>query len=243
MRNPVRWLCLLLALGVAITNAGPAPQPVNLTVNIDQPGAQIDPIFYGLMTEEINFSYDGGLYAELIRNRTFKENAQDPIHWSVVKYGGADGSISLDNSPVPGTALTAALKLDATSISGNQRVGVANEGYWGIPVKPNTTYHASFYARAGDNFKGPLTVAIESNDGSTVFAKADVSQVSSDWKKYTATLKTGKATPSVTNRFVISTGTPGTVWFSLVSLFPPTYKNRANGNRVDLMQLLADLKP
>src|SRR5437763_15631675 len=110
------------------------------------------------MTEEINCSDDGGLYAELIRNRTFKENAQSPIHWSVVKYGGADGSISLDNSTVPGTALTAALKLDATSISGNQRVGVANEGYWGITVKKNTTYNVSFYARAVDNFKGTLAV-------------------------------------------------------------------------------------
>ena len=50
-------------------------------------------------------------------------------------------------------------------------------------------------------------------------------------------------TPSTTNRFVISTGTPGTVWFSLVSLFPPTYKNRPNGNRVDIMELLAGMKP
>ncbi|HEY2381394.1 MAG TPA: hypothetical protein VGK48_09485, partial [Terriglobia bacterium] len=47
-------------------------RPVRLTVNVDQPGARIDPIFYGLMTEEINFSYDGGLYGELIRNRTFR---------------------------------------------------------------------------------------------------------------------------------------------------------------------------
>jgi len=220
-----------------------AQQSVTLTVTVDRPGAKIDPIFYGLMNEEINFSYDGGLYAELIRNRTFRDNAQTAVNWSVAKYNGGDGSIALDKDPVPNTALNVALKLDASSITGTQRVGVANEGYWGIPVKPDTTYRASFYAKASANFKGALTVAIESNDGKTVFAKADVAQIGSGWKKYTATLKTGKVAPSSSTRFVISTGSPGTIWFSFVSLFPPTYKNRPNGMRPDIMQLLAEMKP
>src|SRR5499427_2529419 len=81
-------------------------QPVTLTIRANQPGAKIDPIFYGLMNEEINFSYDGGLYAELIRNRTFRDNAQTPVNWSVAKYNGGDGSIELENNPVPETALT-----------------------------------------------------------------------------------------------------------------------------------------
>ena len=59
---------LILELGHVVR----AQQPMTVTVRVDQPGARIDPIFYGLMTEEINFSYDGGLYAELIRNRTFE---------------------------------------------------------------------------------------------------------------------------------------------------------------------------
>lgn len=220
-----------------------AQQPVTLTVRVDQPGVKIDPIFYGIMTEEINFAYDGGLYAELIRNRTFRDNAQNPVNWSVAKYAGGEGAIMLEDDAVPDTALTKALKLDATTIKAGQRVGVANEGFWGIPVKPNTTYRASFYAKANGGFRGPLRLTIESNDGQTVAAKADVSGISQQWKKYTATLKTGKATPSTTNRFVISTGTPGTISFSLVSLFPPTYKNRPNGNRIDLMEKLVAMKP
>src|SRR5262245_62047552 len=120
-----------------------AQRPLTLTVRVDQPGPKIDPIFYGLMTEEINFSYDGGLYAELIRNRSFRDDAQNPVHWTVVKYGAGDASIALENSPVPNTALTTALKFDAGSLAAGQRVGIANEGYWGIPVKPNTTYRAS----------------------------------------------------------------------------------------------------
>jgi alpha-N-arabinofuranosidase len=216
-----------------------APQTVRLVVNADQPGAKIDPIFYGLMTEEINFSYDGGLYAELIRNRTFRDDPKGPVHWSAV--GG--GSIALENNPVPETALTTALKLDAGSIKAGERAGIANEGYWGIPVKPDTTYRASFYAKSSAEFKGPLNVAIESDDGATVFAKAEVAKISTEWRKYTVALKTAKAAPSTTNRFVISAGNPGTLWFSLVSLFPPTYKNRPNGNRTDIMELLAGLKP
>ena len=221
-----------------------AQQPVTtITVRADQPGVKIDPLFYGLMTEEINYAYDGGLYAELIRNRTFRDNAQTPVNWSVVKYSGGEATIALEDNPVPGTALTKALKLDASLLAGGQRVGVANEGFWGIPVKSDTTYRASFYAKAGASFKGPLTVAIESNDGQTVFAKADVSGITQEWKKYNATLKTGKVTPSITNRFVISTGTPGAISFSLVSLFPPTYKNRPNGNRIDIMEKLVAMKP
>src|SRR5436853_7778191 len=90
MRNVLQHLVAALVLAVVALPAGrtltPVPQPVTLTVTVDQTGAKIDPIFYGLMTEEINFSYDGGLYAELIRNRTFRENPQNPVHWSVVKY-------------------------------------------------------------------------------------------------------------------------------------------------------------
>src|SRR5947207_2890752 len=101
--------------------------PVTLTVNVDRPGAKIDPIFYGLMNEEINFSYDGGLYAELIRNRTFRDNPQTAVNWSVAKYNGGDGSIALDNDPVPNTAPNIPLKPDAGSISGTQRVVAATD--------------------------------------------------------------------------------------------------------------------
>src|ERR1700736_4059892 len=68
---------------------------VRLTVHVDQPGAKISPLLYGLMTEEINYSYDGGLYAELVRNRSFKEDAKDPVHWQLVQEHGGTGSMAL----------------------------------------------------------------------------------------------------------------------------------------------------
>ena len=220
-----------------------AQQPVTLTVRADRPGVRIDPMFYGLMTEEINFSYDGGLYAELIRNRTFRDDAASPAHWSVVQDGGARATIALAQDPVPGTALTTALALNALSASSTQRAGIANEGYWGIPVKPDTTYRVSFWAKAAEGFRGTVTASIESNDGRMTWASRAAGRPTGTWKKFETTLKTGRLTPSTANRFVLSTTTPGTVSFSMVSLFPPTYKNRPNGNRVDLMELLAGMKP
>lgn len=234
-------LVLVVLLPVLAVPRLGAQQPVTLTVNVDRPGVRIPADFYGLMTEEINFSYDGGLYAELIRNRTFRDDPAQPVHWSVAKDGG-EGTIALEHAPVPATMLTTALKLDVPATS-TGRVGVANEGFWGIPVKANTSYRLSFWAKAAKADQGPLTASIESSDGRTTWARAEVGRIGTRWKKYTATLRTGTAVPSVTNRFVIATRTPGTTWFSLVSLFPPTYKDRPNGNRVDIMELLAAMKP
>ena len=212
----------------------------SLTVQVNEAGPSISPLLYGLMFEDISHSGDGGIYAELIRNRILMDNASAPDYWSLVTSSGAAGMIALDmTNPVNTVALTTSLKLQITTVASGQRVGVANAGYWGIPVRPNTTYQASFYAIASADFSGPLTVTIESNDGSTVYAHAKVSAISTTWDQYSVTLTTGNVTPSSTNRFVISASHTGTVWFTLVSLFPPTWANHTNGLRPDLMQLFA----
>ena len=242
--NPTLRLALLLAMTGALATVSPAqgettnPIPT-LQIKADQVVAKVSPMLYGLMTEEINYSYEGGLYGELIRNRTFKANPTNAVFWSAV--GG--GSISLDANAPLNAALNVSLKLDATQAAKNAPAGIANGGYWGIPVKPKTAYHASFYARAADGFTGPLTVSLQSADGKTVFAGAAIPAPTGDWKKYEVTLTTKKVKPSKDNRLVITTTAPGTIWFNQVSLFPPTFANRANGNRPDLMQLMADMNP
>jgi alpha-N-arabinofuranosidase len=222
---------------------GQPPSTAVLQIKAGQPTAHVSPTLYGLMTEEINYSYDGGLYAELIRNRSFKEDAKDPLHWQLVEERGGTGSMALDPSQPFNDAIPVSLKLTVTQASGNQRVGIANEGFWGIPVRPNTRYRASFYAKASPGFNGPLTVSIASGDGATVYAGARVPRIAGAWRKYEVALTTGKAAPSTANRLVVSAGAPGTVWFGQVSLFPPTFNNRPNGNRKDIMQLLAGMKP
>jgi len=239
-------LCVSLGLPTA-SHAQPAAA-VEIQIKADQVASHVSPMLYGLMTEEINYSYDGGLYGELVRNRNFKEDAKDAVHWQLVEEHGGAGSTSLDAGQPFNDAIPASLKLTVTQASGNQRVGIANDGFWGIPVRPNTPYRASFYAKAAAGFTGPLTVAIVGNDGVTVHASAEVARITPDWKKYDVTLTTGKGTtgkagPSAENRLVISTGKTGAVWFNMVSLFPPTFNNRPTGNRKDIMQLLADMKP
>jgi len=130
-----------------------------------------------------------------------------------------------------------------TQASKGHAAGVANEGYWGIPVKPDTRYHASFYAKAAPGFGGPVTVSIQSNDGTTTFASGTVSGLGTAWKQYEVTLQTGRVTPTTAARYVLTVERPGTVWFSFASLFPPTFNNQPNGFRPDIMQMMVDMKP
>jgi alpha-N-arabinofuranosidase len=241
-------LALFAALSFPASGA-PSDSPVPLssrpTLRIDagQVTARVSPAFYGLMTEEINHSYDGGLYAELIQNRTFQDNADKPAHWSLIQ-AGTSAWFGLDPDHPLNGVLKTSLKLDAEGASPGSRVGIANDGFWGIPVRPDTTYRVSFYARTDGAPAGPLAASIESNDGTRTFARAVVSGIGEGWQRFSATLRTaGDAPVSSANRFVLSTETPGTIWFNLVSLFPPTLNDRPNGNRIDLMEFMAGMKP
>jgi alpha-N-arabinofuranosidase len=191
------------------------------------------------MTEEINYSYEGGLYGELIRNRAFKANPTNAVFWKTV---GA-GKISLAAATPLNDALNVSLQLDAGAASNNSPAGFANGGYWGIPVKPKTKYHVSFFAKAAAGFTGPLAVSLESVDGKTVLAAEKISGLTGDWKKFDLDLKSRNLPATKDTVFKITTAAPGTIWFQNVSLFPPTYKDRVNGNRPDISKLLADMNP
>ncbi len=234
---------MIWGTAVAMAAAQPAGQVPMLEIKADQVKAKVSPMLYGLMTEEINYCYDGGLYAELIVNRIFKENARRPVYWRLEQIGGGTGSMGLDANQPMNQALTVSLKLNVTQVSEKQRVGVSNEGFWGIPIRPNTKYRATLWAKGGAGFTGPLTLALVSNDTSTVYAQAEIAEITDKYRKYEATLTTGNVAATKEARFHIWAGSKGTVWFSLVSLFPPTYKDRPNGLRPDIMQLLADMKP
>ena len=280
-------LVFLFIVEIEMLASAQTPAPISvLQIKADEVTGKVSPMLYGLMTEEINYSYEGGLYGELVRNRTFKADAiqqpinstnYDPAIYYPVKiavtnapkfWSAMNGSISLDTNMPLNSALNVSLRLDISKATKDSPAGIVNDGYWGIPVRPNTTYRVSFYAKA-KHFNGPLTVSlvhvVDSNNVSvqtlpefhvllgevTVpVASATVSKISGDWKKYEVELTTGgNVRPSKENKLVISTtksGTlfgHGTIWFQQVSLFPPTYNNRANGNRPDIMQLLADMQP
>jgi alpha-N-arabinofuranosidase len=243
MEMKTRTIVPILTALLAACALAQAPSTPVLKIDAAKPGPAVS-LRYGLMTEEINFSYDGGLYAELVRNRAFKEDAKEPVHWSLVQEAGAAASMSLDPAQPLNAAVATSLKLTIAQAGGKQRAGIANEGFWGIPVRPGTRYRASFYAKASAEFKGPITLQLVSDDGATVHSSARIPVLTGDWKKYQAVLTTtAKSTPSAKNKLVLSAASKGTVWFSMVSLFPPTFNNRPNGNRPDIMRILADFKP
>lgn len=203
--------------------------PARITLDLDKPGVAVSPMLYGHMTEEINYSYDGGLYGELIRNRAFRNDPQRPASWSAV---GEGAEIALDRSGGPTPSLPVSLRVKG---------GAANEGFWGIPIRPGARYRLSFWAKADK--EGPVVASLQSGDGATVYAQATVNSVGNPWRKFEATLTPPSGTlPTKDARLVLQTGNR-TTWLSLVSLFPPTYKDRPNGLRPDLMRMLVDMKP
>jgi len=238
-----------LLIGLTSYGADTIPSPAaaltpTITVEAGKLNGNVSPLLYGLMTEEINHCYDGGLYAELVQNRAFLDDPKSPVHWSAASPNRASTTIQLDEKQALNSALPVSLRLDAPSASKTQPAGIANDGYWGIPVYSETTYRASFYAKAAPGFTGKINVSIQSQDGATVYAQGEAGEGTQEgWKRYEVVLHTGKVGANIKGRYVLSIQQPGTVWFSLVSLFPPTWKDRPNGLRKDLMQMLVDMKP
>ncbi|MDQ6678485.1 MAG: alpha-N-arabinofuranosidase, partial [Acidobacteriota bacterium] len=235
-------LLITLAFQLSLLQGQTANTAV-IQIDAGHPAARVSPMLYGIMTEEINYSFDGGIYGELVRNRNFKEDPATPVHWQLIQEHGGTGSMSLDTAEPFNAAIPVSLKLTVSQANKKGRVGIANQGFWGIPVEPNTRYQASFYAKASPDFAGPINISIVSNEGTTVLASAHIAKVTGGWRRYQAVLSTGNVSPSAENHLLLSTGARGTVWFSMVSLFPPTWHNRPNGNREDLMKLLAEMKP
>ena len=128
----------LLALGLLL--AAPLPRAATPIITIDAtaPAGKVSPLLIGLMTEEINHSYDGGPYAELIRNRAFLDDAAAPVHWSAIHGDGAAVTMTLDRSQPLGAAVATSARVEVTHASAGHAAGIANEGYWGIPVHANT---------------------------------------------------------------------------------------------------------
>src|ERR1700690_4170999 len=156
MKNRPVLLSLLVALTVPMTLAAQGP---SLAVQVDKPTAKVSPMLYGLMTEEINFSYDGGLYAEQVRDRTIGRGWEALEHWTVVQRGASAAKVAVDENDGPSEALKRSLKLTVTSATEAGPAGLQNDGYWGIVARPRSTYSGSFYAKT-DSAGVPVTVSL-----------------------------------------------------------------------------------
>ena len=211
---------------------------VDLTVN-NSGGSPASPLQYGLIFEDINHSGDGGIYAELVQNRAF-QNATIP------PWNGVNGaSLALATSNPLSVALSNYVTVSGGSSSGNA-IGLVNPGFWGIDVQPQT-YTGQFWVR-GD-YSGNFTVSLQSKLTDQVFVTEVVPgpSTSNQWTQFNFTLQPPTAAPNSNNTFSVtfdaSQASSGSLDFNLLSLFPPTFNNRTNGLRPDLMKILGALPP
>ena len=226
----ILFAAALLMAGLCITSA----QNV-MSVNTKKAGAAIQPTMYGIFFEDINYAADGGLYGELVKNRSF-EFPQHLMGWQQF------GRVEL-RSDGPFTRCPWYVVLDNPGHN-DLRSGLVNEGYFGIGVRKGEHYRFSVWAKAP---KGSAALRIQlidegSMDERQEFVEQELSVTSTEWKKYTVTLTSPRDDKHAKLRLFLKGTNP--VALEHVSLFPVnTYKQRENGLRRDLAQALEDLRP
>ncbi len=208
----------------------------SLTVQTDQPGTKLNPAMWGIFFEDINFGADGGLYAELLKNRGF-EFPNALMGWSKLSPSKSFGSLAIRDENPFNAKNPHYLRIES---QGKDVFGIANEGFRGIGVKKGEAYNFSAQLRnVSGNAK--LRVALYGNDGA-MLDSVTLKDFSGDWKQITAVLHP-KDTDAKAKLYVLLEG-KGAVDIDMISLFPEhTWKNRPGGLRADMVQALADLHP
>jgi alpha-L-arabinofuranosidase len=248
--SKIKWfphrirLVVMLSFGF-LTAAAQWSTSSKITVDLSRPGHAISPWLYnGMLFEEIGHGVDGGFYAQLVSNNSFEDNIPES-GWTSVYHGSSyDTSYSLMTSETEqlNKFQNHCLRLDIKSVTSGSP-GIANGGFWGMRLDNNTKYKVFFFARKDPNFTGALTIKLESNSGE-VYASSDSIVPTTEWKKYSFDLTTnGISKPSKNNRVTIYASSKGSVYLDVVSVMPPTYKNRPNGMRIDMADMQAALVP
>lgn len=223
-----------MVLSPALTQA----QTATMEIDSSAQGTPVSPVLWGIFFEEINHAGDGGIYAELVRNRSF-EDAPTPQAWTLAGRDAGKSRIEVENSAPLNVRNPHYLRWDIEE--GASLVSLVNEGYWGIVVEKGKRYRLSLYARCDNLFRGELRISLQSANGE-VYAQHTVRGIGTKWNRFSATLTSRATDPKA--RLVITALSPGVVFLDMVSLMPvDTFKGRTNGLRKDLAQMLADLKP
>ncbi|WP_031506340.1 alpha-L-arabinofuranosidase C-terminal domain-containing protein [Streptomyces megasporus] len=241
------------ALAAVPTAGASASEPADYTLAIDptRTGPTIDDRMYGVFYEDINRAADGGLYAELVQNRSFEYAPVDnPSYtgltaWTETATGGATGTAHVvDDEKRLNERNRNHLRLDLDGTGGDgARYGVVNAGYnTGIAVERGERYDFSVWARTDRRGGTPLTVTLHDASGTALAAPLRRTVRGDRWTKYTGTL-TARA-DSTEGRLAVTAGGAGTLRLDMVSLFPrDTFKGRPNGMRKDLAEKIAALNP
>ena len=234
LRNQQNFL-LAATLSVSLV-ASKAATTATVEVQVDRPGAKINPAMWGVFFEDINFGADGGLYAELVKNRAFE--FPDPMMgWMSVGANTSRGQLSIHDENPFNAANRHYLRIESGS---NYPFGLANEGFRGMGIRQGEAYNFSAQIRSVSG-KPALRIELYGSDG-TLLDSVRLDNVSPDWKKYSAVLHP-KDTDAKVKLYVLVDG-KGALDLDMISLFPEqTWKHRPGGLRADMVQILADLKP
>lgn len=230
--NKKRLLSCIIA---ASSLLGAYAQPHTFDVNTKKVGAAVQPTMYGIFFEDINYAADGGLYGELVKNRSF-EFPDALMGWK------AFGKFEVKNDgPFERCPHYVVLNYSGHN---DTATGLQNEGYFGIGIEKDEEYRFSVWAKT---VSGDANVEVSLVDESTMeehqeFATAELKVSGNEWKKYELILKSPKTVQKANLRLLLK-GKNG-VALEHVSLFPKhTFKDRENGMRRDLAQALYDLHP
>ena len=230
----LRFSASVMAFVSALTLSA---QTYVMDVNTKKLGAPVQPTMYGIFFEDINYAADGGLYAEMVKNRSF-EFPQRLMGWRA--YGKFEVR---DDGPFERNPHYVRLSYSGHN---DKFTGLENEGFFGIAVKKDATYRFSVWARCPQGGKSTLEVSLVDNDTMDEdqrFATVKIEINSKEWKKYTATLKAPRTETKGGLRIFLA-GNKSTTDVEHISLFPTdTWKGRENGMRKDLAQALFDMHP
>ena len=245
MKKSIISILLMLIVGSAVSQ-------VKISIDANEQGPKVSPVLYGIFYEDINHAADGGLYAELIRNRSFEDitmsrhhrrgdadsgqqryNDNDVEAWKTV--GSASMNLITDN--LLNSAQRHALNLKIAKPGD----GVRNDGFWGINEVKGQTFRLSFWAKADKKYKGNLTAILRTDNQSTTSSTTIPVKLKKQWQKFSAEIKIAETSPKA--HFELLADRAGEFQIDMVSLFPPTYKDRENGMRRDLAEMLEAMHP
>lgn len=235
-----------LLLGAALLTGGftATAQDNTVTVQTKQLGAAVQPTMYGVFFEDINYAADGGLYAELVKNRSFEFYPDHYMGWKVF------GNVTLkDDGPFDKNPHYVRLSSSGHS---DKWTGIQNEGFFGIGLKKDADYRFSVWARVPEG--KPVNLLVQFIDQNTdgerqQFVEQAVRIDSKEWKKYQVILRSNRTIDKANLRIFLTdenkrTGGAGAVDLEHVSLFPvDTWMGHENGMRKDLAQALYDMRP
>ncbi|MEO6922347.1 MAG: alpha-N-arabinofuranosidase, partial [Bryocella sp.] len=204
-----------LVAAIAVLTSTCAAQTAQLKIDPANIVSPVSSTLYGLMTEEINHSYEGGLYAQLLSNQTFRAHWDGVEGWQLVRNGNAHARIAQDKTTGPSAALTTSMKLAVESASAGSEAGVSNHGFWGIAVRPHTEYKGSMYARVSANTT--VTARLISDTTGKTLAQTIIPLHAGNWSQYAFTLCTAEVpVVSAANHFEMTVDKPSTIWLQLV---------------------------